>query len=340
MQGLSQAWNPEDELSVDLEEVEKKLLSGVRSDLHLPHVLSERLVRAGGKRIRPLLLCLTYRCLKQNHRHLVDRATHSDLSTLAAVAEWTHTATLFHDDVIDASPSRRELPAAHMLHGNKVAILVGDFVYAEAFSLLMERGLLDPSRELARTIKALVEGELLQHAMTQNRSLSLEDYDRVAKAKTAALFAWCTWTGAWVAGSTDLNEAWSFGSCLGFAFQMADDLFDTYSLDPQHALHEELAEWAESSPPFPVVVAAQYFPEIPALWTKLRADKTEIAQLQAWCRDERVLQACEGRIAETLQHARQILKNLGDSQQLRAAIEIIAKRAEQGFGEARDKVRL
>ncbi len=338
MLGLSTALNPDDDLSVDLEDVEKKLLSGVRSSLHLPEVLADRLVRAGGKRIRPLLMCLTYRSLKHSRQDLSDRASHSDLTTLAAVAEWVHTATLFHDDVIDASPTRREHPAAHVLHGNKVAILVGDFVYAEAFALLMERGLLDPSRELARTIKSLVEGELLQHSVYLQRSLSLDEYDRIAKAKTAALFAWCTATGAWVAGYPDSEKAYSFGSALGFAFQMADDLFDTYSIDPDTAASKEIEEWTESSPPFPIVMASQKFKEVSELWTALSPDAQKIRRLQELCRDEEVLKNCRARINETLDYARSTLKNLGDSPQLRSAIEIIAKRADQAYGVAQPQL--
>ncbi len=325
--------NIDETLAVDLTEVEKKLQSGVRSSLSLPRELAERLVLAGGKRIRPLLMCLTYRSLKSD-RTLLERASASDLHTLAAVAEWVHTATLFHDDVIDASPTRRGQPTAHTLHGNKVSILVGDFVYAEAFSLLMDRGLLDPSRELATTIKSLVEGELLQHKVTLSRSLDLREYDLIAQAKTASLFAWCTGTGAWVAGFPDTNVAKTFGNHLGFAFQMADDLIDTYDFIPTSENSKALIEWVESAPPLPVVIAAQNSTKVVELWKNLKADVAMVAEIQSICRSEQVVSECRHRIESLLRSAEQHLKQLGQSETLKSALDMISHRATEGISAA------
>jgi len=321
-------------LASDLVEVEKKLQSGVRSSLALPRELSERLVLAGGKRIRPLLMCLTYRSLKAE-RALLERASAADLHTLAAVAEWVHTATLFHDDVIDASPTRRQAPAAHILHGNKVSILVGDFVYAEAFSLLMDRGLLDPSRELASTIKSLVEGELLQHQVLGARSLDIREYDLIAQAKTASLFAWCTGTGAWVAGFPDFKIARAYGNDLGFAFQMADDLLDTYTFNPDSGNLKELTEWVESAPPLPVVLAAESFPKVNEIWNGLKAEPSMVRELQSYCRNESVISRCSERMHAVLRSAEKHQSHLGQSESLKSALKIISDRAAEGIAAAK-----
>ena len=323
--------SPDGELIArDLASVEDRLLSGVRSTDLLPRELGEYLVTSGGKRLRPLLMILTFRGLKQPG--LLPRVSDDDLHTLASVAEWTHTATLFHDDVLDDSEKRRDKPSAHILHGNKVAILVGDFVYAEAFALLMERGLLEPSRELASTIKRLVEGELLQHRICQDRSLDLNEYHRIARAKTAALFSWCTWTGAWGAGHAQAEWASEFGDRLGHAFQMADDFFDTYALDLTRATSAELAEWAESAPPYPVVMAARNHPSIVDEWKSLSSRPAHelsdaIQRILEPCREPALIESCHSEIERLLKDGENLLNRLGSIPSLKTAVQLIRDRA-------------
>lgn len=334
--------------SRDIARVEELLRAGVRSSESLPRELADYLVSSGGKRIRPLLMILTYRGFSE--AGLQAKISVDDLHVLASVAEWTHTATLFHDDVLDASDKRRNKPAAQILHGNKVAILVGDFVYAEAFALLMERGWIEPSRELATTIKTLVEGELLQYQVVQSRRLDFKEYERVARAKTAALFAWCTGTGAWGAGFAQPEVARDFGALLGYAFQMADDLFDTYSLDPLTATEHELTEWAESSPPLPVVEAALAQSaearlsenSVTRLWNELpksegAALRAPIARLLEACLSPAVIETCQRRINDALTDAACKLKLLGDNSSLAQASLLIQARGEEGLALARTK---
>ena len=319
----------------DLESIEELLRQGVRSSSSLPKELGQRLILSGGKRIRPYLLCLTYHTFKARDPHR-NRVSALDLHTLAAVAEWVHTATLFHDDVLDASPSRRDQPAAHILHGNKVAILVGDFVYAEAFALLMDRGHLDPSRELAATIKNVVEGELLQHQVCMERSVSLTDYTRIAKAKTGALFGWCTGTGCWAAGSELTSLAKDFGCYLGEAFQMADDLFDTFSIDPKTADLATLTEWIESSAPLPVVLAAENDPRVQSLWADLALTKgteskrTLVREVLNVCRQESIVTQSLKWIQSLLTQAESARVKLGGNPTLKTALDMIEARALQG----------
>jgi octaprenyl-diphosphate synthase len=331
-----------DRCAADLARVEAILEGGVRSNLDLPRELSQRLVLSGGKRIRPLLLCLARLSLARPG--LTPRAGDKEAHMLAAVAEWVHTATLFHDDVLDASPERRGQAAAQVLHGNKVAILVGDFVYAEAFARLMDCGLLECSKTLATTIQRLVEGELLQHRICLDRSCNTADYDRVAHAKTASLFGWCTGSGAWVAGVESFEAAGRYGEALGYAFQMADDLLDTFELNPHAADPSLLKEWILSAPPLPVVLAASEIPAVAALWASLDAEadvlsqRRAISELQRLALDPRVVTACQARIRGALATADDCLRTLGaEASPLAEAAQWIRARAEQGFEAVRGR---
>jgi octaprenyl-diphosphate synthase len=326
----------------DLLAVEELLKKGVRSQVYLADSLAKRLVQLGGKRLRPLLMCLSYHTVasRQSQR---SRCSPRQLHTLASVGEWVHTATLFHDDVLDQSTQRRGESCAHILEGNKVAILVGDYVYAEAFALLMEEGLLEPSKNLADTIKSLVEGELLQHRQTVQRDLALDTYERIAKAKTASLFAWCCETGAWAAGSNRHEEAKEFGLQLGFAFQMADDLLDTFELNTQIAKHEDLKEWTLSAPPLPIVSLAQSDLQTQSNWAELShyvedssALKEKIHWLQTRASLEPNLLAMKAKVDLALDTAAKCLNDFGHSEFLGQALELIRSRAEEGFETARE----
>lgn len=326
----------EGDIATDILCVEGLLDRGIKSEDKVPQELAQRLLQAGGKRIRPLLLCLVYRALEKDPR-FSPRGTLNDLHTLAAVAEWVHTATLFHDDVLDNSPTRRNLTAAHVLEGNKVAILVGDFVYAEAFSVLMEMGHLEVSKKLADTIKRLVEGELWQHRYSTHRNIVKSEYLKVIECKTAALFAWATQTGAWVSGVPVVENAYEFGMNLGLAFQIADDFIDTFSLDPLKASDEEVLEWALSAPPLPLILAAEKYPIVNEIWTSLHllesrdAMKNKALELQQYCHDESVIAESKAFLDLHLAKARTSLAALGSPQSLEQAIVLLESRGKAGL---------
>jgi octaprenyl-diphosphate synthase len=305
----------------DLACVENILKTSLNSENKLPNELSSRLILSGGKRIRPMLMCLTYRALEQ----LPDfkaKITLEDLHTLAAVAEWVHTATLFHDDVLDNSPLRRDMPTAQVLHGNKIAILVGDYVYADAFFLLMERALLEPSRKLASTIKRLVEGELWQHQISLNRSLDMNEYLVIAKSKTAALFAWAVETAAWASGIDVVNEAFIFGENLGIAFQMADDMLDTFELDAQKSEESAIREWSLSAPTLSITLAANHHSRAQEIWKtipsleNLDENRKAVFELQRICAQQDTLNQSRAFFDHHLELAYKQLPQLASPQTL------------------------
>ncbi len=202
----------------DLKAVEHLLAARVASPVSIIPDLSGYIVAAGGKRLRPMITLLSaHACGGANP------ATHA----LAAAVEFIHTATLLHDDVVDESELRRGRPAAKTIWGNKASILVGDFLFARAFNLLVETNSLEILNRLATASTTISEGEVRQLAAMQARDLPTEEYLAIVEAKTGALFEAAAETGALSAGgAAHAGALASYGKNLGLAFQIVDDALD------------------------------------------------------------------------------------------------------------------
>ena len=191
-----------------------------RSAPRIPEVTAH-LVEAGGKRLRPLLTLAAARlcgCGEGEDHHV----------RLAATVEFIHTATLLHDDVVDESAQRRGRPTANILWDNQSSVLVGDYLFARAFELMVETGSLRVLGILARASATIAEGEVLQLTASRDLATSEGVYLEVVRGKTAALFAAACEAGGVVAGAPEARtEALrAYGDALGIAFQIADDLLD------------------------------------------------------------------------------------------------------------------
>jgi octaprenyl-diphosphate synthase len=185
--------------------------------------LAAHIVAAGGKRLRPLLtLACARMCGYGGERHV----------KLAACVEFIHTATLLHDDVVDESLLRRGLASANAVFGNQASVLVGDFLFARAFQLMVEDGSLAVLATLSRAAATIAEGEVLQLVTQNDLSTTEARYLEVIRGKTAALFAAACEVGALVADrpSSDAAALAEFGLNLGIAFQLVDDALD-YAAD-------------------------------------------------------------------------------------------------------------
>ena len=181
--------------------------------------LSAHLIEAGGKRVRPALtLAAAELC----------GGGGPGVAKMAAAVEFVHTATLLHDDVVDESALRRGRPSANILYGNKPSVLVGDFLFARSFQLMVEAGSMEALRILADASATIAEGEVMQLATANNLATTEDQHLAVIRAKTAALFSAAAETGAVLAGgSKEEREAlFVYGDRLGIAFQMADDALD------------------------------------------------------------------------------------------------------------------
>ena len=147
---------------------------------------------------------------------------------LAATVEFIHTATLLHDDVVDESARRRGRPTANLLWDNKSSVLVGDYLFARAFQLMVETESLRVLDILANASAVIAEGEVLQLSVASNIAIGEDIYLKVVRGKTAALFAAATEVGGVIAGAPEefVAALRVYGDALGVAFQIADDLLD------------------------------------------------------------------------------------------------------------------
>jgi octaprenyl-diphosphate synthase len=184
----------------------------------IPQVTAH-LIDAGGKRLRPMLTLATARMCGYDgpfHVHL------------AATVEFIHTATLLHDDVVDDSKQRRGRPTANLLWDNQSSVLVGDYLFARSFQLMVETGSLRVLDILANAAATIAEGEVLQLTAARNLETTEDIYLKVVRGKTAALFSAATEVGAVIAGAGTATERalFAYGDALGIAFQIVDDLLD------------------------------------------------------------------------------------------------------------------
>lgn len=220
----SHALNPLERLQAalagDMERVNGLIRARMASE-HAPRIpeVTAHLVEAGGKRLRPLLTLAAARlCGYAGEHHL----------RLAGTVEFIHTATLLHDDVVDESARRRGRPTANLLWDNKSSVLVGDYLFARAFQLMVETRELRVLDILANASAVIAEGEVLQLTAASNLAVGEETYRQVVRGKTAALFSAATEVGGVIAGASEVEVGAlaGYGDALGIAFQIVDDLLD------------------------------------------------------------------------------------------------------------------
>ncbi|SDY67952.1 octaprenyl-diphosphate synthase [Jannaschia faecimaris] len=207
-------------LSEDMDAVNNLITTRMASE-NAPRIpeVTAHLVSAGGKRVRPLLTVAAARlCGYEGEDHV----------KLAATVEFIHTATLLHDDVVDESAQRRGRPTANLLWDNQSSVLVGDYLFARSFQLMVETGSLRILDILSGAAATIAEGEVLQLTAARNLATTEETYIKVVRGKTAALFQAACESGAVIAGAPEDHVAAlaDFGDALGVSFQIIDDWLD------------------------------------------------------------------------------------------------------------------
>ncbi len=207
-------------LSPELTQV-NALIQQRMSSKHAPRIpeVSAHLIDAGGKRLRPMLtLAAAKICGYSGPYHI----------HLAATVEFIHTATLLHDDVVDESGQRRGRPTANLLWDNKSSVLVGDYLFARSFQLMVETGSVRVLDILANASATIAEGEVLQLSAAQDLRTDEDIYLQVVRGKTAALFSAATEVGGVIAGAPEdqTKALFTYGDALGISFQIVDDILD------------------------------------------------------------------------------------------------------------------
>lgn len=203
----------------DLALVEADIKKNLICDVSLISKVGEHVLTSGGKRLRPLLLLLSSGlCGYNGKRHI----------PLASVMEFIHTATLLHDDVVDNAEIRRGNTSANLLWGNEASVLIGDYMYAKSFSVMIEDGDIRILNLLSTATTRMAEGEVLQLVKAGDIETTEEDYTNIIIMKTAVLLSAACKTGAILASVDKEKEdaLSSFGMNLGIAFQLIDDSLD------------------------------------------------------------------------------------------------------------------
>ena len=206
-------------MAADMLEVDGVIRRRLASDVVMINQIANYIISAGGKRIRPMLVLLFSSALGFAGRERFE---------LAATVEFIHTATLLHDDVVDESALRRGRQTANALFGNAASVLVGDFVYSRAFQMMVSVNRMRVLEVLADATNVIAEGEVLQLMNMHDPDLSVDDYLRVIRFKTAKLFEASARVGAVLAEADAAVEesCAAYGRSLGTAFQLIDDLLD------------------------------------------------------------------------------------------------------------------
>lgn len=236
-----------DPMGAAMQRVDDVIRQRLSSQVALIDQIASYIISAGGKRIRPRLVLLVAEALGYEGAARFE---------LAAVVEFIHTATLLHDDVVDESSLRRGRATANAAFGNAASVLVGDFLYSRAFQMMVSVQNMRVLSVLADATNVIAEGEVLQLMNMHDPDLSVEDYLRVIRFKTAKLFEASARLGAVLAGADDATEeaCASYGRALGTAFQLVDDLLD-YEGD-SHALGKNVGDdLREGKPTLPLLVA-------------------------------------------------------------------------------------
>jgi octaprenyl-diphosphate synthase len=250
-------------LAADLAAVNVLIRARMASE-HAPRIpeVTAHLVEAGGKRLRPMLTLAAARmCGYSGPFHI----------HLAATVEFIHTATLLHDDVVDESERRRGRPTANLLWDNKSSVLVGDYLFARSFQLMVETGSLRVLDILSNAAAVIAEGEVLQLTAAQDLGTDERIYLQVVRGKTAALFSAATEAGSVIAGAPAavVDALRDYGDALGIAFQIADDLLD-YGGSSAAIGKNTGDDFRERKVTLPVIKAvARATPEERAFWVRV-----------------------------------------------------------------------
>lgn len=208
-----------DLVQADLAKVEKEFCQQSISNVRPITEIGQYLQISGGKRLRPALVLLSSRLCGYEGASAI---------RLGAVMELIHTATLIHDDVIDKAETRRGRPSTNSRWGNHTSVLAGDWLYMQAFNIALTERNFKILDMLIGLTQVMVEGELLQMNQLKKIGLTEDDYLELCYRKTACLFSACLRLGSVLgAGGEDVEiKLGSYGTNLGLAFQVIDDLLD------------------------------------------------------------------------------------------------------------------
>lgn len=234
-------------VALDMDGVNTHIRTQLHSDVALIEQMGEYIVNSGGKRLRPVLAILSARaCEYEGKKHHLT----------AAIIEFIHTATLLHDDVVDASDLRRGKQTANSIWGNEASVLVGDFIFSRSFEMMVQVGDMRVMEVLATASNTIAEGEVLQLLNCNEPDTTEQQYMEVIRCKTAKLFEAAARLGPVLANQAEYTEVAmaAYGMHLGTAFQLIDDVLD-YRADTETMGKNVGDDLAEGKPTLPIIYA-------------------------------------------------------------------------------------
>ena len=289
----------------DMRTMDAVIAVRLQSDVPLVAQVSQYIIAAGGKRLRPALVLLMAGALGY---------TGDQRFNLAAVVEFIHTATLLHDDVVDESTLRRGRSTANEVFGNPASVLVGDFLYSRAFQMMVDAGDMRIMHTLAEATNVIAEGEVLQLMNMHDAALSEEGYLRVIRSKTAKLFEASARLAALLAKAAPEVEQHcaDYGQALGTAFQVIDDVLD-YDGDVAEMGKNLGDDLREGKVTLPLIIAMQRGTEAERtlIQQAIQTGNTDqMPQIIAIVQQTGALQATRDAAAQEAQRALDVLQTL------------------------------
>ncbi len=272
-------------------------------------------IAAGGKRLRPLLVCLAAGVPPPESEAVV---------SAAVAVELVHAATLVHDDVLDGSALRRGRPTVVAAGGRRLATATGDLLFSRAFAELAAVGSLPAIRILSRASSELAQGELMQRADAWRLDVTVERYLERCRFKTAVLFRAACELGA-TAGSGSRVLLGSFGEQIGLAFQILDDVLDITG-PPERTGKPRGTDLLDGTVTLPVILAREADPSIDLRSVRSAADAAAVCDRIA---SSDALGLARERALELVREAKELLPGLPERQ--RGALELVADRVVERY---------
>lgn len=303
----------------DFDIMDKQVFGSLNSKVKLVMAVSQHVIDAGGKRMRPLIALLCSRICADTPD---ERAMQ-----LGAITEMLHTATLVHDDVIDSSGMRRGKPTANATWDNPTAVLVGDYLIARSFNLLVGFGSLPLLKLFSDGTCDIAEGEVLQLQHQHNPQATEDDYMKIIDGKTSRLFMMASQGVAILHNRPDFDKAFAeFGQHFGNAFQIIDDVLD-FTGDSETLGKNVGDDIAEGKPTLPLIKALEMTTGDTheklriAIQTGKVADTGEIIEL---VKSSGALEYCRNKAIEETKLAEQAVMSLPESKYRQGLLDLMA----------------
>ncbi len=292
----------------ELEAVPGEIRRIVTADVPLVQEVGDHLLGMKGKLLRPTLTLLSA---------AVEDRMQPRAITCAAVVELLHLATLIHDDAVDHSVLRRGMPTVNALFSHQISVIMGDFLYSRVMRELVKLGDIEIMRAVSNASDAMTLGEMRQLAAFDALAFTEDDYERLIKSKTAALFVAACSVGALCGAEAHHDALARYGERLGMAFQVADDLLD-YTETAEMTGKPSGLDLREHKVTLPLIAALRHMSpaargRVEALFATPQPDEDAVNEVINMVRESGGLEYARRRADQFAQESEEALASVPDS---------------------------